>query len=47
MRLSTLSSWWNERRDERAMRRSLDSAHSDDLLELIDEASSFGRRRTR
>jgi|tagenome__1003787_1003787.scaffolds.fasta_scaffold19179577_1 hypothetical protein len=44
MRLSTLSSWWNERRDERALRRSLDSAHSDELLELIDEASSFGRR---
>src|SRR3954467_410433 len=47
MRLSTLSSWWNERRDERALRRSLDSAHSDELLELIDEASSFGRRTPR
>ena len=44
MRLTRLSTWWNDRRSERELRRSLDPAHSDELLELIDEASSFGRR---
>jgi hypothetical protein len=43
MRFGELSTWLQARRDERELRRSLDSG-SDDLLELIDEASGFGRR---
>jgi hypothetical protein len=47
MRLSSLSSWWNERLQARDTRRAIDSEYfdSDELLALLDEASSLRRRR--
>ena len=45
MRLSLLSSWWIERQQARTQRRALDAARSDELMALIDEASSLERHR--
>jgi hypothetical protein len=44
MRLSDLSSWWNERLQARDARRALDAERSDELLALLDEASSLRGR---
>ena len=44
MRLSSLSTWWNQRVEARDARRALDTDDADELLALLDEASSFRRR---
>jgi hypothetical protein len=46
MRLSSLSSWWNERLQARDARRATDAERSEELLALLDEASSIRRRRS-
>jgi hypothetical protein len=46
MRLSNLSSWWNERLQARDARRATDAERSEELLALLDEASSIRRRRS-
>ena len=43
MRLSNLSLWWNERLQARDARRALNAERSDELLALLDEASSLRR----